>query len=320
MYLNKAVYTQDPANPAGPFTFDAADMSKAIDYCNKIIASNKYSLAGAGQYWNNFTWDNTTASNELIFVRKNDGANQPANSRNRTYMGFHYNQTPSGWNGFTTLSEFYNTFDTGDIRRGAAIPRFTDSVGYGAGFLLGQQYGPQKDAGGNYIRNPNGTRKMFALSQRDGNPLSFTPTVNLGFATEAQGIRVVKYPLNPDHIDNSENDYVFFRYADVILMKAEAILRGGIDPNGESALTLVNGLRTLRGASTLANLSLSELLAERGRELYYEGWRRNDQIRFGTFNAPVDQRTAPSAGYRVVYPIPSRALATNPNLKQNTGY
>jgi hypothetical protein len=62
------------------------------------------------------------------------------------------------------------------------------------------------------------------------------------------------------------------------------------------------------------------LLAERGREMYYEGWRRNDQIRFGTFNAPVNERPNPSDPTRVIFPIPQRAIDTNPNLTQNQGY
>lgn len=302
--LNKAVYKQDPTTPAGPYTFAPEDMNQVIVNCNAITASGNYSLAPAGEYWSNFTWDNSNTSTELIFVRKNDNNNQPANVRNRTYMGLHYNQTPSGWNGFTTLADFYNSFDSADTRKGVALPGFTDRIGTRTGFLVGQQF--------------NGAGEQ--LKDRSGNPLVFTQTVDLGFASESQGIRVVKYPLDPDHIDASANDYIFFRYADAVLMKAEAILRGGTDPNGETALGIVNNLRTLRGAPLLASLSLADLLAERGRELYYEGWRRNDQIRFGTFNNPVDQRPSPSAGYRVVFPIPSRALATNPNLKQNFGY
>jgi hypothetical protein len=62
------------------------------------------------------------------------------------------------------------------------------------------------------------------------------------------------------------------------------------------------------------------MLLERGHELYYEGCRRTDQIRFGTFNDPVDQRSSKSAAFRVVYPIPQRAVDTNPNLAQNKGY
>ena len=226
-------------------------------------------------------------------------------------MGFHYNQNPSGWNGFTTLADFYNGFEDGDIRKGISLPGFTDSLGYPTGFLIGQQHG---------YKIIDGVKTLVDLKQRDGNPLIFTPDVSLFYSTEAKGIRVVKYPLDPNHIDNSANSYVFFRYADVLLMKAEAILRGGTDPSGASALDIVNVLRATRNVAPLASLTLPMLLKERGHEFYYEGWRRNDQIRFGTFNNPVNERPVRSDASRVVFPIPVQAVATNPNLKQNVGY
>jgi hypothetical protein len=120
--------------------------------------------------------------------------------------------------------------------------------------------------------------------------------------------------------DKATNTYVLLRYSDVLLMKAEAIFRGGTDPNGQSALSIINGLRAQRGATPATSADAATILADRGHELYYEGWRRNDQIRFGTFNNPVDQRPTKSDPTRTVYAIPQRAIDTNPNLKQNAGY
>jgi len=224
-------------------------------------------------------------------------------------MGLHYNQTPDGWNGFTTLADFYKSFEATDERRGGAYPGLTDKIGLRTGFLEGQQFGP----GG------------VALKNRSGLPLVFTENVNLNYSTEAQGIRVIKYFPKPEanntiNDDNVDNDYIFLRYADVLLMKAEAIMRGGTDPNGQTPLAIVNSLRTLRGASALGSVDEAAMLAERGRELYWEAWRRNDQIRFGTFNNPVDQRPIASDKTRTLYPIPQRAVDTNPNLTQNPGY
>jgi len=79
-------------------------------------------------------------------------------------------------------------------------------------------------------------------------------------------------------------------------------------------------IRTPRGASALTTVDLTAMLAERGRELYWEGWRRNDLIRFEKFNDPVDQRPAKTDKSKTIYPIPQRAVDTNPNLKQNPGY
>ena len=75
-----------------------------------------------------------------------------------------------------------------------------------------------------------------------------------------------------------------------------------------------------RRASALTAVTLPVLLAERARELYLEGHRRTDMVRFGVFNAPVIERPVKSDGYKCVYPIPTNSLASNPNLKQNFGY
>lgn len=310
VYLNSAVFKQDPTKPAGPFTFAAADMNKVISLCD-AIASNS-SLAINANYWDNFKWDNDTKSNENIFVRKNsDGINVVW----ATCMGFHYSQAPSGWNGFTTLSDFYNSFESADTRRGGALAGYTDQMGSNVGFLKDTIKGPQ----GGHIGNP-----IIPLSDRSGNPLIFTPDVSLFFSTETKGIRTMKYPLDPSTVNgggwSSQNDFVFFRLSDARLMKAEAILRGGTATGGETPLSIVNGIRTVRGASTLGNVDLTTLLAERGRELYLEAWRRNDMIRYGIFNAPVGQRPNASAAYLCVFPIPNIALSSNPNLKQNFGY
>ncbi|MBK9737251.1 MAG: RagB/SusD family nutrient uptake outer membrane protein [Saprospiraceae bacterium] len=83
----------------------------------------------------------------------------------------------------------------------------------------------------------------------------------------------------------------------------------------------MNDLRAKRGAAALASLDDKALLDERGRELYWEGHRRNDQIRFGTFTSGSWEWKAASAdGHQALYPIPVTALASNPNLKQNPGY
>jgi starch-binding outer membrane protein, SusD/RagB family len=306
-YLNKAVFKQDPNSPQGPYTFDAADMNKVIALCN-AIATNP-ALSVAANYWDNFTWTNGTTSTENIFVR-----NVGIETRWATFMGAHYNMAPSGWNGFTTLADFYNSFEAGDTRKGVTLPGYTDKTGYKTGFLVGQIQGPKDGKIGNPIVD---------LKDRSGNPLIFTPDVSLFFSTESKGIRTNKYPLDPATINDggnaSKNEYVFFRFSDVRLMKAEAILRSGTDA-AETPLAIVNEIRVKRNAAPFASIDLPKLLAERGRELYLETWRRNDMIRFGVFNAPVGERPNASDGTRCVYPIPNISLSSNPNLHQNVGY
>ena len=113
--------------------------------------------------------------------------------------------------------------------------------------------------------------------------------------------------------------------ADVWLMVAEAKMRTG---DAAGALTMVNQLRTVRKAAPLATMALvntanvedpNTLLAERGRELYWESVRRTDLIRFGVFLKPWQYKPTDDPK-NLVFPIPNSALAANPNLKQNPGY
>ncbi len=323
LYLNKAVYKADPTNPQGPYTFAAADMNKVIQYCDLVMANTTLKISP--YYWDNFKWDNGTKSSENLFVRKNGSdarAGNGASVRWQTFMGGHYNQRPSGWNGFTTLSDFYNSFQTGDVRKSDSVPGYTTIVGPVAGFQVGRVYGPvnpsnPKQAGA--IGDPIGP-----LFDRAGNPLVFTPEVSIFFNGESSGIRINKFPLNPSSIngggESSANEFPFFRLTDAMLMKAEAIVRGGTATGGQTAKSLVNTIQTARKGKVDGTVGLTEILAERGRELYMEGWRRNDLVRFGKFNDPMQERPNKSEGFKVVYPIPAISLSSNPNLTQNFGY
>lgn len=331
-YLQKGAFI----NRVTP-TFDAADMNQVIALGNAIISSNKYSYNA--NYFDNFSASNGTtaaAPKEAIFTYVNTGGVSTNNSgiTARWNMTLHYNQyTPSnpnaGWNGFTTISDFYNAFNTGsgtttytsadaslDPRIGeVAYSGVTDVSGLRPGFLVGQQF---NEAGA-------------ALKDRNGNNLAFTPAIaadmkETGSNREITGIRVIKYPPDyPNYQGSAGNDLMIFRYSDVVLMVAEARARNN-DLAG--ARTLVNALRTARGAPALTNMQLvntanvedpNTLLAERGRELYWENVRRTDLIRFGMFLKPWQYKTVNDAK-NLVFPVPNQALAANPNLKQNTGY
>jgi hypothetical protein len=128
-----------------------------------------------------------------------------------------------------------------------------------------------------------------------------------------------------------DTDYPMFRLGDAYLMYAEAALRGGGGTRAQ-ALTYVNALRqraygNANGNITDAQLTLDFILAERGRELLWEGHRRQDLIRFGQFstggiwawkgNVLAGKLTQ---AFKDLYPLPASELIANPNLKQNTGY
>jgi starch-binding outer membrane protein, SusD/RagB family len=307
-YLNKGVY----GNRVAP-TFAAADMDKVIAYADAIIANPRYALND--NFYQNFSANNNTASKELIYSLENTVGVRGGNPHFQYFCTLHYNTKPSGWNGFTTLADFYDKFEATDTRRGASYPGVTDVTGLRVGMLVGQQV------------DKNGVE----LNDRKGNKLAFTRAVALretGNNLEITGIRVVKYP--PDFGQNAsgeqpEFEYVIFRLADVMLMKAEALFRKG---DAAGARTIINQIRLKRGASEITTtLTAQNILDERGRELYWEGWRRNDQIRFGTFLNPLvagagttSTRPTKSGNERLLFPIPNQQLAVNPNLTQNPGY
>ena len=313
--LNKHIYN-------GSGTPDSADMNSVISLVDQIAAEG-YELQEG--YFDIFRESGDT---ETIWYL-------PTSVGNRIFNGLHYNSTElsgGGWNGFSTLAEFYDMFegdansnrgeldgtplDGQEERRGwvpSAGTPFTgaegtkddNSDGYedgsnvGLGFLIGQQY------------KPNGE----ILKDRPGNNLAFTKEFpGLVGNNERTGIRVQKYAARYGEFLSHE---IIFRYADAHLMKAEAMMRSGGDPTA-----MVNELRTLRGATPLGTVSEADLLAERGRELYVEFVRRNDMIRFGQFTRDWEFKDPGSVGdeTKLLFPIPNTALLSNPNLVQNPGY
>jgi hypothetical protein len=246
LYLNKAVYKS--ATPAGPYTFDKADMDKVVAYVDAITADG-YALEK--DYFSTFS---SSAKTEPILLVLEGTA------QNRWFMTLHYGQNPSGWNGFATLADFYDTFEAKDSRIGSPAKKDgTQYSGIGLGFLIGPQFDDKGKA---------------VIDTRTQKPLSFTRDVPLSGAATDKGIRVIKY-----HPANS-GKYILMRYAEAYLMKAEAELRSG---NAAGALTTVNNLRTARGATALASLTEANLFDEIGRELYWEGGKRTTEIRFSKF-------------------------------------
>ena len=308
MYLNKGVY----ANRVAP-TFAAADMTQVITLADQIINSNKYALND--NFFDAFAPDNDVKSKENIFSLLNTGTSARGTDAMRgfQYMVNHYNMNPGGWNGWSTLSDFYDKFQATDQRRGVAytypgsLPNPGNRVN--VGFLEGQQYNLTTGAALN-ARNPASA------------PLAFTKAVKIRETDpntlELAGVRAVKYAFDYGTAgDFKKNDYVMFRYADVLLMKAEAMLRSN---NAAGALLIVNTLRTKRGATALVSVDLNAILDERGRELYWESWRRSDLIRFGKYLLAWQEKPADVGTKNLLFPIPSSQLAVNPNLTQNPGY
>ena len=136
------------------------------------------------------------------------------------------------------------------------------------------------------------------------------------------GYRNIKF--YPDSINtsnkNQNNDVPVFRYSDILLMKAEAILRGAPVTRGQTALSLANQVRAGRTtAAPWTNITLDSVYNERCREFTWETWHRNDMIRFGKYEGAWGFKTNTDV-YRRIFPIPNTALLLNPRLTQNPGY
>ena len=141
---------------------------------------------------------------------------------------------------------------------------------------------------------------------------------------ETAGARMNKYVVDRNATKNGklmDNDIVLFRLADVLLMHAEALLRNGQAEEGQDYFNAVRG----RVDAPEKPLTLQNLLDERLLELCWEGWRRQDLIRFGQYeslfmgdqwDAKVDERDR----HTTVFPIPGGMINFNPNLTQNPGY
>jgi starch-binding outer membrane protein, SusD/RagB family len=337
LYLNRGAF--DSRNAP---TFADADMQQVITIGTAIMGEGKYSYMP--NYFDNFASTNGNSKETIFAYPASSGVatNNPGMDA-RWMMTFHYNefdaQAPNaGWNGFSTISDFYNAFSVGGTtnysladtlidsrigRRNTSNAAATAASGIRPGLLVGQQY------------DQNGV----ALKDRKGNPLAFDPNIatnmiETGSNLEVTGIRVNKYP--PDFSDpggkyyssNPGNWLILMRYPEVVLMLAEAKMRAAA-PDANGALALVNALRAARGAAAMAPPLVlvnpanvedpNTLLAELGREFYYESHRRTDLIRFGMFTQLWQYKPSDDPHYQI-FPIPNQALAVNPNLHQNPGY
>lgn len=279
----------------------------AITYCDQLINSGIYQIAE--DYWTMFQKDVADHPEFILRVPMDDNVDMGSGS---VWVNFtlHYSQLfgnyTSTWNGPSTTSTFFNTWDMENDAR-FYDDRIMSETGFNQGFLVGQQYGV------------DGT----PLTQRNGDPLIFVPEINLESSPENAGIRVIKFAPNPDteRQFSSPNDVPIIRISDIYLIRAEAKLRSG-DESG--ALADVNLLRSKRSApgktlSTLSSITLEDILNERGFELYWEGLRRQDLIRFGKFTEAYQEKPVTNET-KTLFPLPTSAVDVNENLVQNPGY
>jgi len=294
IYLNAKIYTGTP------------HYDSAIYYASKVIGGG-YSLQPS--YAKLFMADNDKQKNEFIFAIPIDGANTQgygnttffAHAASGSEAQTDYGVTGGGWSGYRATTGLSNLF--------------TDPSG------------------------ATDKRAMFTTSAYAATPAVFAINDVSSFD---QGVHVKKYVIirsdgakvNDPTGYFADIDFPVFRLAEMYLIYAEATLRGGTGGTTAQALNYLNLIRarayggTTTGQLQASDLTLQLILDERGRELYWEGHRRTDLIRYGllttgTYIWPwkgnVSSGTAVDSKYNL-FPIPVSVLSANPNLTQNPGY
>lgn len=300
-----------------------AQWQRVIEETDEIINSNAYTLDA--NYADVFYWDNHNSGEIIFAVPYDEIYGQGSQIHMKTLDPLSrlvYNMTAGPWGGNCATPQFIDTYDLDDSR-------LYDT------WIQGPQYHASTGAEViNYVKHVPGIGG-------DGT-----------IAASNQGYRIGKYAIKQGATNNLDNDYPMFRYADILMMKAEALLRLG-DANG--AATLVTQVRQrafrehpekapvtgaqLEGGSVYqygwqatdgsidqvnggADIPFGGFLDELGWEFAAEAHRRQDLIRFGVFQTKTwfNHRPHAQAQNRTIFPIPFQELNTNPNLQQNPGY
>ena len=317
MYLNAEVYT------------GTAKWNECLEQCNAIINSGAgYELEGDQK--SVFKTENQN-SKEIIFGLAIDDKYTTAWNQFDIHMQTcqpsmqaKYNLKGTPWGGMCAIPQFINTFDPADSR-------LTKN------FMMGQQY------------SSNGEPLKVTMGNLVGQPLALVNEVpGVDKSEEIHGYRFEKFEIALGASNILNNDYPLFRYADVLMMKAECLLRTG---KADEAATIVTTVRQrafksdpakatvtaaqLQGGSSYdyglrnhlkttneggSDIKYGRFLDELAWEFNQEGRRRQDMIRFGVYTKKSWFSHTPNGDYRALYPIPRGRMETNTNLKQNPGY
>lgn len=297
MYLNAQVYTGTPK------------WTEAITYAKKVIAGG-YTLRPA--YRTLFMADNDKQKDEFMFAVTCDGAKTQAYGNTTFFVhaacGDDFNEygVGGGWYGYRATKALYDLFP--------------------------------KDGSGKVDTSATTGDKRGAGLFTSKYPATATQAVITDIGSFDNGIHISKWRnvRSDNGVTNdptktfADVDFPVFRLSEMYLIYAEAVLRGGTGGDNTTALSYINLIRARAGAAAFAgaDLTLQNILNERGRELYWEGHRRTDLIRYGllttgTYLWPwkggVASGTAVDSKYNL-FPIPAANRTSNPNLEQNLGY
>ena len=325
IYINWAVYTAESVDQ-----YDAANaynekLEDCIALCDDIINSGKFNLGGDVDYLHKFSYDNNWQIKDFIYVMPYDAINRQGFqwARPRTFKqmkgmvpnvyGSADAFTQSFGGNMVVTPEFVKLFSLeGDIRNLCIL------------------------RGDVFIRDKKTLRPTNEPFMYKDKQVHFTDDIKLAKedntidvgnddAAIQQGCHSIKWFIVPEDYNNGRNqsnDLPLFRYADILLMKAECLARLGQG----GAKDLFNQIRTYAGAPTIgAEPTLNEIYDERGREFFDECWRRNDMIRFGHYEDEFfpHYKNFPDANFdktHRIFPVEQEMLDLNPGWKQNPGY
>jgi len=322
LYLNAQVYTGTP------------QWEKAIADADQVIS---FGFSLSANYRDNFVVSNQTSSENIFVVPKDKvfagGFNWPA-------MTLHYasqntfNFTFQPWNGYAVVEEFYNSYidpasnpgPQGPVWSGLATfnpndDRLPNGTGTLDSRLSNFLVGPQFNSDGTATEDPAFEGETSAAPDPDGTRLNFTPQNNQIHPNgwRQGGARIHKYQYEVGGTENMSNDFVVFRLADIMLAKAEAMFRNN---DAAGALDIVNEIRLRAGVEPYNALTEDNLFDERGREMFAEMTRRQDQIRFGKWGDAWWEKGAynQTGSQYLVFPIPQVQIDASAALNQNPGY
>lgn len=309
--LNTEIYTDDnwtdnnlPNGKDTKFSVDGQEMNcweAVVAYADKIKACGYELNQGTNGFLSNFEVQNE-GSKENIFVIPMDPSLYKARNmylvRSNHYdVGKALGFGNGGWNGSCATIEAMKNFgyNTAHPDPRLSLTYYTKNVEINGKKVINSETGEALE----YL--PMAVKLQFDKSDK-----------NMKMA----GARMHKYAYDQTATEDGQcphNDWVLFRYSDVLLMRAEALVR-----NGQSGQADLDEVRNRVGAMH-ADATLDNILKERMLELAWEGWRRQDLVRFGNFNDAITDRPQ-TEKYLQVFPIHANTLAVNKNLTQNPGY
>ena len=323
LYINWPVYTAESVDQYDAATAANPKLDACIAACDDIINSGKFNL-GSVDYLHKFSYDNGWQVEDFIYAIPYDAINRQGMqyARPRTFKDMK-NLLP---NVYGSTDKFTQSFGGNMV----VTPEFAKLFS-----LDGDIRNLSILRGDVYVRDPKTLRPTTEPFMYKGNQVHFTEditlakidnTVEVGNDAHAyqQGCHSIKWfttPADYNNGRNQSNDLPIFRYADILLMKAEALTRQG----SSGAKALFNQIRTYAGAPTIANEpTLQEIYDERGREFFDENWRRNDMIRFGHYEDEFfpHYKDFPDANFdkrHRIFPVPQNTINLN-GWEQNPGY